>query len=81
METEEEIEYSYWTIWCRTFEGDSRWHTGRFLKDVDAEDVSWIVRSTLNGGVGGDPAELLEVEESYEDRDKHWRDYSDIKRY
>lgn len=70
------VEYSYWIIWCRTFEGNRRWHMGRFHIDTDAESAYNIVRSCLSGGVGGDAAEVLEVECGY--NDDLWRDYTDI---
>lgn len=71
------MEYSYWMIWCRTFEGERRWHMGRFQIDTDAETACRIVRSCLSGGgVGGDAAEVLEAEWGY--NDGIWRDYSDI---
>jgi len=68
------IEYSFWMVWCRTFEGYRRWGMGRFLSDTDAETVCDIVRSTLSGGVGGDAAEVLEAECGYDDGT--WTDYS-----
>ncbi len=71
----EEKEYSFWMIWGRTFEGDRRWHMGRFNFDVDAETACDIVRSTLCGGVGGDMAEVLEAE--WGSDDGIWTDYTD----
>lgn len=73
------VEYSYWMIWCRTFEGDRRWHMGRFHIDTDADTACEIVRSTLSGGVGGDAAEVLEAEWGY--NDGLWRDYADVERW
>ncbi len=70
-----EAEFSYWMIWCRTFEGDERWHMGRFCADVDADTVCEIVRGTLSGGVGGDPAEVLRAEWGYDD--DVWTDYTE----
>ena len=74
-----EVEYSYWMIWCKTFEGDRRWHMGRFHIGTDAETACDIVRSTLSGGVGGDAAEVLEAECGYDDG--LWRDYTDVERW
>lgn len=71
------IEYCYWMIWGRTYEGDKRWHMGRFIDGTEAEDVCEIVKSTLNGGVGGDTADVLEVEYGYDDG--IWTDYTEYK--
>lgn len=61
------IEYTYYMVWCRTFEGDRRWHMGRFDFGTEMSDAFEIVRSGLCGGVGGDPAEVLEIEDGWED--------------
>jgi hypothetical protein len=71
----ESLEYSYWMIWCMTFEGDRRWHMGRFHIDTDAYTACDIVRDTLVGGVGGDAAEVLEAEWGYDDGT--WTDYTE----
>lgn len=68
------IEYSFLMVWCRTFEGDTRWGMGRFLAGTDADTACDIVRNTICGGVGGDAAEVLEVTEGYDDGT--WSDYS-----
>jgi hypothetical protein len=71
-----EVEYSFWMIWCRTFEGDERWHMGRFPINTDAETACDIVKSGLCGGVGGDAVEVLEAEWGYDNGT--WTDYCEV---
>lgn len=68
-----DVNYSFWMIWCKQFDGDSTWHMGRFPIDTDSETACNIVRNGLNGGVGSDAAEVLDVECGYDDG--MWRDY------
>jgi hypothetical protein len=69
------MDYSFWIIWCTTYEGNERWYMGRFPAGIDSESACDIVRSTLSGGVGDDVAEVLRAEHGYDDG--KWSDYSD----
>ena len=68
--------YSFWVVWCRTFEGDRRWHMVRTPDTWDSDMVFSMASSFCRGGgVGGDAAEILEIECGYDDGS--WNDYTD----
>lgn len=60
--------YIYYEVWGKTFEGDERWHTGRFPAETTEEEAFEIASNMINsqGGVGGDFATCLRVEWSKE---------------
>lgn len=62
--------FTYYTVWCRTFEGDERWHTGKFPEGTNEYHAQVMVESTLVGGVGGDPAEFIRLEGGYTNTDE-----------
>ena len=61
------MEAIYYTIWIKTFEGDIRWHIGKFPYDTTEEQACEIVRNNFRGGVGGDTAEVINAELSHDD--------------
>ena len=65
------METRIWQIWHRTFEGDECWTTARCPDDWESYHVETAFRDTLNGGVGGDPAEFISCE-WYEGDDDDW---------
>jgi hypothetical protein len=62
-----EQKYEFYKVWGLTYESDERWHMGRFDEDTDHDQAFEIVRDSLNGGVGGDMSEVLEIENGYDD--------------
>ncbi len=60
------MEYSFWMVWFRTCEGNKRWHMVRTPNDWDVDMVMERAKQDL-GGIGDDPAEILEIEYGYDD--------------
>lgn len=72
----EDSRYTFWEVWCRTYEGDERWSTKRTPDTWDADMVMAMAEYyTRFGGVGGDAAEILRVEVGCDDG--IWDDYTD----
>lgn len=58
------MEYAYWEIWYISCEGNRR----HFRARTPIEWSSYEVRKAITmGGYGDDPAEIISIEESYED--------------
>lgn len=67
-------EYSFWMVWYMSCEGNRRWHMVRTPDDWDAERVRSRAEENL-GGMGDEPAEILEIEEGFDD--DTWIDYTE----
>lgn len=56
------METRIWEIWFTTYEGDECWANALCPEWWDANDVEDRFRDGLNGGVGGDPADIISSE-------------------
>ena len=68
------MDYTYYMIWCKTYEDNERWHMGRFSDGTSCDEAKDIISRNLRGGMGDDSMEVLRVEEGW--ADKIYTDYS-----